>query len=117
MHNTCRLEDDTLVVRGGQSSPDNLITNQSKDLRGHISANSANGVSLDTLATTPQPFKNGKISVTTVGEIRKIGMDVIPDPSTSNLFHASIVPLNNPMTREEAELLSSLFKLIDNVWR
>ncbi len=117
VHNMCELDDDALVVRGGQSSPDNLKTNQSKDPRGHISANSANGVSLDDLATTPQPFKNGKVTVTTVGEIRKKGMDVLPDPSGSNPYHASIVPSSNPMTDEEAEILSSLFKAIDNSWR
>jgi len=110
------LNDDTLVVRGGQSSSENLLTNQENDPRGHISANSA-AVSKDVLATTPQPFLNGQISVTTVGEIRNIGMDVIPDPTNSNPYHASIVPQNTPMTSTEAQGLSNLFQREKNTWK
>ena len=120
VHNNCALgvlDDSTLVVRGGMSTPENLMHNQLQDARGHISANSANGVSLEDLATTPQPFRNGQISVTTVGEIRKAGMDVIPDPSGTNVFHASIVPRTNPISGEEAAILSGLFKRQPNIWR
>jgi len=71
----------------------------------------------DVLATTPQPFFNGQISVTTVGEIRNIGMDVIPDPTNSNPYHASIVPQNTPMTSTEAQGLSNLFQREKNTWK
>lgn len=93
------------------------MANQLNDVRGHISANSANGVSLEELATTPKPFKNGQISVTTVGEIRRAGMDVIPDRNGNKIFHASIVPRTNPLSDEEAAILSGLFKHRANIWR
>ena len=118
------LGDDALVVRGGMSDSKNLSDNQKKDPRGHISANAANGVDLETLATTPEPFRNGQISVTTVGEIRRIGMDVIPDPtknkhdtSKSNPYHVSIIPQNVPMRPEEADALSNLFNRQENKWK
>ncbi len=111
------LGDDALVVRGGMSEPKNLSDNQKNDPRGHISANAADGVSLETLATTPEPFKNGQISVTTVGEIRSIGMDVIPDPTKTNPYHVSIVPQNVPILSEEAVDLSNLFKRQENKWK
>ena len=120
VHNDCALgvlDDSALVVRGGMSTPENLMVNQLKDVRGHISANSANGVSLEELATTPKPFKNGQISVTTVGEIRRAGMDVIPDGNGNNIFHASIVPRTYPLLDEEAAILSGLFKRLANIWR
>ena len=99
------------------STADNLITNQQKDPRGHISANAANGVDLETLATTPEPFRNGQITVTTVGDIRRIGMDVIPDPTKNNPFHVSIVPQNVPISSAEANSLSDLFKKQENKWK
>lgn len=111
------LDDDALVVRRGQSSPDNLATNQAADSRGHISANPANGASLDELATTPQPFKNGQVSVTAVGDIRNAGMDVIPDPTPNNPNHVSIIPNSIPLSPEEAQILSDLFEKIKNIWR
>ena len=87
------------------------------DPRGHISANAANGVDLETLATTPEPFRNGQISVTTVGEIRSIGMDVIPDPTKNNPYHVSIVPQNVPISPEDADTRSNLFKRQENKWK
>ena len=111
------LGDDALVVRGGISDSKNLSDNQNKDPRGHISANAADGLDLKTLATTPEPFKNGQISITTVGEIRGIGMDVIPDPTKKNPYHVSIVPKNVPILSEEADALSNLFKRQENQWK
>lgn len=40
-------------------------------------------------------------------------MDVIPDPTTNNPNHASIIP-NSP---EETQILSELFEKIKNLWR
>lgn len=99
------------------STSDNLIQNQQKNPRGHISANVADGANLETLAITPEPFRNGQISVTTVGEIRRIGMDVIPDPTKNNPYHVSIAPQNVPILPEEAEALSNLFKRQANQWK
>ena len=111
---TSKLSDDSLVVRGGESTPQNLVANQAKDNivnnnRGYISANAGNGLSLDDLAVSPKPFPNGQVSVTTVGDIRSIGMDVIPDPTVVNPKHASIIPRTNPISTKEAETLSGLF--------
>ena len=111
------LDDDAIVVRGGVSSPENLMSNQANDPRGHISANSGNGVDLETLATTPTSFKNGQLSIATVGDIRGIGMDVIPDPTVNNPYHVSIIPKNVPMILEEANELSDLFIKQPNEWK
>jgi len=112
-----KLSDNALVVRGGQSSANTLLTNQANDARSYISANSANGVSIDKLASTPNAFPNGSITTTTVGAIREIGMDVIPDPSSGNPYHAAIVPLNNPMLPSEARALNRLFDQKQNIWK
>ena len=112
-----KLSDNAYVVRGGQSSVDTLLNNQANDVRGYISANSANGVSFDKLASTPNAFPNGSITTTTVGAIREIGMDVIPDPSIGNPYHAAIVPINNPMLPSEASALNQLFEQRINIWK
>lgn len=115
---TGKLGDDALVVRGGQSTPDNLLLNQSKDPRGHISCNTGCD-NLDELATTPEAFKNGSITVTTVGDIRKLGegWDVIKDPTKNNPLHGSIIPPNTPMTKEQSEALSKIFNIQANKWK
>lgn len=113
-----KLSDDALVVRGGQSSPDNLLLNQTKDSRGHISCNTGCN-NKDKLATTPEAFKNGSITVTTVGDIRKLGKgwDVIKDPTQNNPLHGSIIPPNTPLTKEQSEALSKIFYTLPNKWK
>jgi hypothetical protein len=118
-----KLSNDTLVVRGGMSSPENLITNQANDDRGHISANSANGANLQTLATTPEPFKNGSLTVSDVGTIRGIKndkgkpMDVLEDPTKNNPVHASIEPNTKSLSTDEAGKLSKAFVSVPNEWK
>lgn len=118
-----QLADEDLVVRGGESSPENLKTNQAKDQRGHISANSSPGQGLDALATSPEPFPNGKISVSTVGKIRALNndqgnsMDVIEDPTRNNPLHASIDPFNKSLSDGEAAKLSGAFTPETNRWK
>jgi len=102
----------TYVVRGGMSTVDNLQENMGKDPRGYISARSGNEISIDTLATTPKPFYNGQISVTNVGAIRSIGMNVVADPTIGNPYHVAIVPNNVALER-----LSELFEQMKNIWR
>ncbi|MNW31227.1 tRNA nuclease WapA precursor [compost metagenome] len=114
-----RLSDDALVVRGGQSSPDNLKTNQSNDPRGHISCNVGCN-SLEELANAGVGFKNGQLSVTTVGEIRKLGdgWDVILDPTKNNPLHGSIIPPGgNTLNNAQAENLSNIFEKVKNIWK
>ncbi|OAB38457.1 hypothetical protein [Paenibacillus glacialis] len=113
-----KLDDDALVVRGGQSSPDNLLLNQNKDARGHISCNTGSN-NLDELSTTLEAFKNGSLTVTTVGDIRRLGegWDVIKDPTKNNSLHGSIIPPNTPLTKEQAEALSRIFNIVPNKWK
>ena len=106
------LNNSAHVVRGGMSAVDNLQTNMGDDARGYISARSGNEISIDTLATTPRPFLNGQISVTTVGAIRSIGMNVVADPTIGNPYHVAIVPNNVAL-----EKLSELFEQMKNTWR
>ncbi len=118
-----KLADDALVVRGGESSAENLQTNQSHDPRGHISANSANGADLDTLAQSPEAFRNGKITVSDVGTIRGISndqgkaMDVLEDGNDRNPLHASIDPFNKALSTKEANDLSKAFTAQPNKWK
>ena len=55
--------------------------------------------------------------MTTVGDIRDAGMDVILDPTPNNPNHASIIPNSIPLSTEEAKILSDLFDKIQNTWR
>lgn len=118
-----KLANEALVVRGGMSSPENLITNQANDERGHISANSANGANLQKLATTPEAFKNGSVTVSDVGTIRGISndkgvsMDVLEDPTKNNPVHASIEPHNKALSPDEATRLSKAFTPVPNEWK
>ena len=50
---------------------------------------------------------NGKVGVTTVGDIRSHGGDVIPSPSSSNPNHATLSGIT-------AEIAEMLFQLIPN---
>lgn len=113
------LNDSALVVRGGLSSAETLMANQAKDRNAYISANSANDVSLDVLATSPEPFPNGKLTCSDVGSIREIHMNVIPEPTRNNRYHAAIVPprQRTPLTEDEAEELSGAFDVVENRWR
>jgi len=43
-------------------------------------------------------------------------MDLIPDPTKANPYHAARVPQNIKMTNAEANMLSSLFSWIASRW-
>ncbi len=117
-----KLANEDLVVRGGLSAPETLITNQGDDSRGHISANAANGASMEQLATSPKPFLNGSLTVSTVGKIRGIknakgkAMDVLEDPTKGNPLHASIEP-HTTLGPEDATTLSQAFDAVPNEWK
>jgi hypothetical protein len=112
LYNYNVIDDSALVIRGGTSSASNLATNLSHDERGLISARSGNNIPFDELCSNPNPFQNGQISVTTVGQIRSIGMNVIPDPTYGNPYHVGIVP--NGVSLEK---LSEIFERIRNIYR
>lgn len=83
------LADDALVVRGGTSTAIQLRQGAERvddaGLLHGVSVNSANGLSVTQLATG---LRNGKVGVTTVGAVRRIGGQVVPDATAVNPNHA-----------------------------
>jgi len=100
------FSDDQFVVRGGLNTPESLQANLEK---GGISANSYPGMSVEQLS---KGIPNNQIGVTTVGDIRAIGGDVVSSPNEVNPFHATIIP--GPGGTQE---LSGVFDIRPNPWR
>jgi len=101
------LGDDALVVRGGQNLPENFlggtgVTVDSNGLLQGVSVNSASGRTVQELSVG---IKNGQVGVTSVGNIRAAGGDVVPDLVTnpSNPFHCTMCGIT-------AEKASGLFR-------
>lgn len=72
------------------------------------------------LSTMPTPFSNGRLTETTVGDIRALddGWDVVPEPKKSNPVYASIIPPNGvTLTSAQAEALSGVFNSNPNQWK
>jgi hypothetical protein len=117
-----QLANEDWVMRGGRSAPETLIDNQSRDKRGHISANSAPGKTLEELATSPR-LPNGQRTGSTAGNIRALqndegrSMDVIEDPTRNHPLHASIDPFNKALSQNEAKRLSGAFQPTRNLWK
>ena len=86
------IPDSTLVCRGGQckaeqfSNGTGVTTLPDGTLTG-VSTQSRVGASVETLS---QPFRNGQVGVTTVGDIRKAGGKVEMDGTTRNPNHATV---------------------------
>ena len=68
--------EDELVVRGGRNRPEDILRGTGTHPSGvtGISVESKSGVSLEQLA---RPIPHSRIGVTTVGEVRAAGGDVI----------------------------------------
>ena len=105
------LPDATFVVRGGQNLPANFAQGSGVivDEGGHIagvSINAAPGVSVQEL-TAPNPhtgypgLPHKQVGVTTVGAIRAAGGDVVPSPTRTNPYHATL----SGLTPEQASQL------------
>jgi hypothetical protein len=83
------LPDSAFVCRGGLCTADrfangsDVTIDANGNLQG-VSVNSAPNASLEELTST---IKNGQVGVTTVGDIRAAGGDVIPDPTPNNPYH------------------------------
>jgi len=95
------LDDSTLVCRGGQCNASNFsggtgVSMQDGKLM-NVSVNSAPGASLQQLSTT---IPNGQVGVTTYGQIRAAGGDVIPSPTANNPYHCTMCGLT-PQKAEE----------------
>lgn len=86
-----RLPDDFKVVRGGTSAPEDLARSQYRDQCGHILCQ-VGPCSVEELSCTPEPFPNTGLTVTTVGQIRQSGGDVLAVPMPGNRLRGCIVP-------------------------
>ena len=99
------ISDSALVVRGGQNLPQNFLTgsgvsvSESGILDG-VSVQSAHGVDLETLS---QSIPHNQVGVTTVGDIRSAGGNVIPSPTPYNPYHSILSGI-------DADTASGLFR-------
>jgi RHS repeat-associated protein len=97
------LSDSALVCRGGTctadrfSSGNGVISDAEGKLNG-VSVNSADGKSLNELSAN---IPNKRVGVTTVGDIRAAGGDVIKSPTARNVDHCTICGI----TAQKAEEL------------
>jgi hypothetical protein len=85
------LPDSAFVVRGGIATEAQLskgaeISNANGTVSG-VSVNSASGSSVQELS---RGIPNKTVSVTTVGEVRATGGDVVPTPSATNPCHCDM---------------------------
>ena len=105
------LPDAAFVVRGGQNLPAHFAQGSgvTVDAGGNIagvSVNAAPGVAVQGL-TAPNPhtgypgIPHNQVGVTTVGAIRAAGGDVIPAPTRTNPYHATL----SGLTPEQASQL------------
>lgn len=88
-----RLADDALVVRGGRNLPESFangsgVTLDSAGRLNGVSVNSAPGRTVQELSSVNTP--HNQIGVTTVGDIRAAGGDVIPSPTGNNPYHCTM---------------------------
>jgi hypothetical protein len=105
------LPDDALVVRGGQNLPENFergsgVTVEAEGVLRSVSVNSAPGATLEELTRanpgTGYPgILNHQVGVATVGAIRKCGGTVVPSPTRTNPYHATL----DGLTPEQASRL------------
>ena len=90
------------VVRGGTNTAERFangsgVTTRADGTLDGVSVNSASGASVDQLS---QGIPNGQVGVTTVGEIRKAGGDVVPSPTRNNPNHCTLCGIT-PKKAEE----------------
>ncbi|MBD0833761.1 pre-toxin TG domain-containing protein, partial [Aestuariibaculum sediminum] len=105
-----KLSDDVPVVRGGSNTPDRFDGGSGvfsrlsdKSLDG-ISVNSKANKSIDALSVG---IPHNKIGVTTVGDVRKAGGDVISSPTKNNPNHATMSIPNSKVASELMEIIKN----------
>lgn len=91
-----RLPDEALVVRGGRNEPEDIRRGMATHPSGvtGVSVESTAGASVAELAA---PLPHGQIGITTVGEVRQAGGDVIPTAGR-NPNHATLTGLTPEQT-------------------
>ena len=105
------LPDEAIVVRGGQNLPANFAQGSrvTVDVEGKmegVSVNAAPSVSVQELTApnlhTGYPgIPHNQVGVTTVSAIRAAGGDVVPAPTRTNPYHATL----SGLTPEQASQL------------
>jgi len=108
------LPDEAYVVRGGMSQSGSFKIGPHPSGPYGISCQSAPGVTVEELAKAGK-FPNSQISVTTVGEIRGIGGNVIPTPNLPRFpHHGTITATNDVWSQAWREQLSQMFDIMPN---
>ncbi|MEK7890836.1 hypothetical protein AAB992_27375, partial [Burkholderia contaminans] len=97
------LPNEAIVCRGGSCTAEKFrqgsgVTVGTDGKLDGVSVNSATGKSLDDLTNG---IPHGKVGVTTVGDVRAAGGDVIASPTYNNKNHATL----SGITAEQAEAL------------
>lgn len=92
------IPDDALVVRGGKNRPEDILRGTGLHPSGvvGISVECAVGLSLEELFAN---IPHGQIGITTVGEVRQAGGDVIRT-SGRKVSHATLIGLGHEQTSE-----------------
>ena len=98
-----RLADDALVCRGGGCKADNFangtgVTLDDAGKLNGVSVNSAPGASVKELSAT---IPHSKVGVSTVGDVRRAGGDVVRSPTAHDRNHATM----SGITPKQAEEL------------
>ena len=97
------LPNSALVCRGGLCTADRFAggSGVSLDSRGNMCGASVNSAADRTLKELSATIPNPKIGVTTVGDVRRLGGDVVPSPTPSKPVHCELCGI----TPREAERL------------
>ena len=100
------LPDSANVIRFGQAAAGNLIENSLKDPEFGTMSVKAGGDVFDMILDDPV-FTNKTACITSVGKLRSEGWDVKSIADETNIWHAAIIPKNNPLSNGEADELSN----------
>jgi len=86
------LSNDAIVVRGGTNRAEQFtngsgVTTRHDGRLNGVSVNSTNGASVTQLS---EGIPHGRVGVTTVGDVRALGGNVVPSPTAGNPSHATL---------------------------
>jgi RHS repeat-associated protein len=97
------LPDSAFVCRGGLCTADRFAggTGVTVNSAGNMCGASVNSAAGKTVRELSATIPNPKIGVTTVGDVRRLGGDVIPNATPNNLFHCEMCGI----TPKQAEQL------------
>ena len=99
----CPLPDAAIVCRGGSCTADKFREGSGVSIGkdGKLDGVSVNSAADKSLGELTDGIPHGKVGVTTVGDIRAAGGDVVSSPTYKNRNHATL----SGVTAEEAEAL------------